>query len=295
AAGRRTSSEAISTLRRPCSVRRLAILAVVVVLPEPCSPTIMIGTGGSALRSIGSPLVPSVWISWSCTSLTTSWPGVTDLISSTPTALALTCSVKACTTSSATSASSRARRTSRNAASTSASVSAPRRVSRSRMPPSRSDSESNISNTFNSGFRRSGLPVRRRKRVNQTTLTPEGASRCRAVASGLKDRSAIGHSRLCRERAERMGGARKSQETGQILSRIGCLREGKRCARLDALDLARLETGREGAAMDAKIWPVPVLAACLLFSVQVPTQVSAQAQDYPNRQVNFVVPFAPGG
>ncbi len=47
--------------------------------------------------------------------------------------------------------------------------------------------------------------------------------------------------------------------------------------------------------MHAKIWPLPVLVACLLFSVQVPTQVSAQAQDYPNRQVNFVVPFAPGG
>src|SRR5215510_15864563 len=46
--------------------------------------------------------------------------------------------------------------------------------------------------------------------------------------------------------------------------------------------------------MYAKMWP---LVACLLFSVQVPTQVSAQssAQDYPNRQVNFVVPFAPGG
>ena len=53
AAGRYTSSEAISTLRRPCSVRRLASLAVVVVLPEPCRPTIMIGTGAGALRSIG--------------------------------------------------------------------------------------------------------------------------------------------------------------------------------------------------------------------------------------------------
>jgi hypothetical protein len=45
AAGRRVSSEAISTLRLSRSVRRLAILAVVVVLPEPCRPTIMIGTG----------------------------------------------------------------------------------------------------------------------------------------------------------------------------------------------------------------------------------------------------------
>ena len=52
AAGRRTSSEAISTLRFCRSVRRLASLAVVVVLPEPCRPTIMMATGGAALRSM---------------------------------------------------------------------------------------------------------------------------------------------------------------------------------------------------------------------------------------------------
>jgi tripartite-type tricarboxylate transporter receptor subunit TctC len=48
--------------------------------------------------------------------------------------------------------------------------------------------------------------------------------------------------------------------------------------------------------MHARTWP-QVLVACLLFSAQVSAQVSTQAlaQDYPNRQVNFVVPFAPGG
>ena len=80
AAGRRVSSEAISTLRRICSVRRLAILAVVVVLPEPCRPTIMIGTGAGALRSIGSAFAPSMATSSSCTILTTIWPGFTDLM-----------------------------------------------------------------------------------------------------------------------------------------------------------------------------------------------------------------------
>jgi len=41
--------------------------------------------------------------------------------------------------------------------------------------------------------------------------------------------------------------------------------------------------------MRLKAWSLPALVACLLFSLQAP------AQDYPNRQVNFVVPFAPGG
>ena len=125
-------------------MRRLAILAVVVVLPEPCRPTIMIGTGAGALRSIGSPCAPSISTSSSWTILTTIWPGVTDLMTSTPTAWSFTLSMKARATSSATSASSSARRTSRSAASTSASVSAPRRVRRSRMLPSRSDRLSNI-------------------------------------------------------------------------------------------------------------------------------------------------------
>src|SRR5919197_776745 len=162
AAGRRTSSDAMRTLRRACSARRLASLAVVVVLPEPCRPTIMIGTGAGALRSTGSPRAPSVSISWSCTIFTTIWPGVTDLMTSTPTAWLFTLSMKARATSSATSASSSARRTSRRAASTSTSVSAPRRVRRSRMPPSLSESESNIVVPATSSFetRPSDAPAR---------------------------------------------------------------------------------------------------------------------------------------
>ncbi len=56
AAGRCTSSEAISTFLRSRVFRRSAIFAAVVVLPEPCSPTSMIATGGVALRSSPSPL-----------------------------------------------------------------------------------------------------------------------------------------------------------------------------------------------------------------------------------------------
>ena len=46
----------------------------------------MIGTGAAALRSIGCASEPSVATSSSCTILTTIWPGVTDLMTSTPTA-----------------------------------------------------------------------------------------------------------------------------------------------------------------------------------------------------------------
>ena len=52
------SSEAISTLRLSRWVRRRASFAVVVVLPEPCRPTIMIATGGTALRSMVWPSEP---------------------------------------------------------------------------------------------------------------------------------------------------------------------------------------------------------------------------------------------
>src|ERR1700680_3010095 len=137
------SSEAIKTLRLSRWVRRRASLAVVVVLPEPCRPTIMIATGGTALRSMLWPSEPSVAISSSWTIFTTIWPGVTDLTTVAAIACSQTFSVTLRTTSSKKSAASRARRPSRIAASTSASVSAPRRVSRSRMPPSFSDRLSN--------------------------------------------------------------------------------------------------------------------------------------------------------
>ncbi len=55
------------------SDRRLAIFAVVVVLPEPCRPTIRIATGGVALRSMGSASEPSISTSTSLTILMTIW------------------------------------------------------------------------------------------------------------------------------------------------------------------------------------------------------------------------------
>jgi hypothetical protein len=54
AAGRCTSSEASNIFLRPRCLRRLAILAAVVVLPEPCNPTSMITTGEASADSCRS-------------------------------------------------------------------------------------------------------------------------------------------------------------------------------------------------------------------------------------------------
>jgi hypothetical protein len=50
------SSEAIRTFLPSRSVSRLAILPEVVVLPEPCRPTIMMDDRAAALRSIATPV-----------------------------------------------------------------------------------------------------------------------------------------------------------------------------------------------------------------------------------------------
>ncbi len=143
AAGRATSSDAISTFLRSRSLSRLASLAVVVVLPEPCSPTIMITAGGLTSRLSSAASEPSVSISASLTILTTIWPGVTERSTSCPTALSVTLSTKSRATGRATSASSKATRTSRIAARTSASLRLPRPRSRSNTLPSRSLNVSN--------------------------------------------------------------------------------------------------------------------------------------------------------
>ena len=65
---------------------------MVVVLPEPCRPTIRITTGGVARRAssgaASSP--PSISTSASLTILTTCWPGVTERSTCWPTAFSVT-------------------------------------------------------------------------------------------------------------------------------------------------------------------------------------------------------------
>ncbi len=124
--------------------KRRASLAVVVVLPEPCKPTIRIGTGGVARKSMGTASLPKTRTSSSLTILMTCWPGVMERVTSEPVARVRTCSTKARTTSRDTSASIKARRISRKVALTSASLSAPRPVIFLNILPRRSLRLSNI-------------------------------------------------------------------------------------------------------------------------------------------------------
>ena len=67
------------------SLSRFASFAVVVVLPEPCRPTIRIGAGGLSMRrpsALASPASTRTSSSW--TILTTCWPGVTDFVTAWP-------------------------------------------------------------------------------------------------------------------------------------------------------------------------------------------------------------------
>ena len=205
AAGRRTSSEAIRTRFFSLVFSRRAILAVVVVLPEPCRPTMRIGTGGTAIRLSGDsfasspspPLSISTRASW--TILTTCWPGVTERKTSEPTARWRTLSMNDLTTGNATSASSSATRTSRSAALTSPSLSDPRLRRRSKISPKRPLSPSNIVHFL--------LPSRQSRRDTQNAPVRETrglagtrghATRLLLYLSGREPRRALP---VCQRRA----------------------------------------------------------------------------------------------
>ena len=125
------------------SLIHLAILAAVVVLPEPCRPTSMI-TAGRPLNSRSVVVPPSNSTSSSWTILVTICAGVTEVNTSSPRARSRTLATNFVTTSTATSASSSASRISRIAVSTWYSVRcpSPRKVLVTR--PRRSCSASNM-------------------------------------------------------------------------------------------------------------------------------------------------------
>src|SRR5262249_20491890 len=266
-------------------------------LPEPCRPTIMIGTGAGALRSIGSPRVPRVSISWSCTIFTTIWPGVTDLMTSTPTAWVFTLSMKARATSSATSASSKARRTSRSAASTSASVSAPRRVRRSRMPPSLSESESNIV-PLSCGLVLRDAPSGRSSGSRLTKHLRRPRAHCAVGRWPPASRAGrrVAFRLLARARGTYGCGGPKSR-TANFVGFFSCVPAAAYSpVRLPLVSIGELASGRLATGGSPMQIMRVLLIALGLVGVSADRTVSQpSAADYPNRQVNLIVPFAPGG
>jgi hypothetical protein len=65
-------------------------LQVVVVLPEPCRPTIMIATGGHCVEVDGLAVGAERGDQFVMTIFTTIWPGVTDLTTVAPIACSRT-------------------------------------------------------------------------------------------------------------------------------------------------------------------------------------------------------------
>ncbi len=122
AAGRYTSPDTVSTFFLRFSIRCLASLAVVVVLPAPCRPAIRITAGGWAARLMSDTPSPMVAASSRLTMPTSAWPGLSEPSTSWPSAFSFTRATKSRTTGSATSASSSAMRTSRSMSCTLLSV-----------------------------------------------------------------------------------------------------------------------------------------------------------------------------
>ena len=147
AAGRRRSAATISGLWE-ARFSRLASLPVVVVLPEPLSPTIRTTEGGLGAGSRRLMPPPRTAVSSSLVIFTTCWPGVRLLSTSSPSDRSRILPTKLRATRKFTSASRRAMRTSRRAASTSFSVRRPLLPRPRNTPFSFSDSVSNISYPF---------------------------------------------------------------------------------------------------------------------------------------------------
>jgi len=123
AAGRYTSVETTSG-RCPCCESHFASFPVVVVLPDPCNPTIIHTEGGREAK-IGLACLPSIAASSSRTTLTTCWSGESCSITSLPMAFARMFASNSSATPTFTSPSSNASRISASAVSRCSSVSLP--------------------------------------------------------------------------------------------------------------------------------------------------------------------------
>src|SRR5262249_19173938 len=133
----------------------------------------------------------------------------------------------------------------------------------------------------------------RNRKSRQTPMAPEGASRCRAVTSGLM--GPVGGQAVhvsCESGRNLWIGPTRAKKNG---GNNGC------ASPLDAYRTMRVPLGssthhRRGPQMRSRPTLLAGFAACLACSfAQAQPQAPAQAQDYPNRPVTIVVPYAAGG
>src|SRR5262249_28406893 len=131
-------------------------------------------------------------------------------------------------------------------------------------------------------------------RTYQTPTAPEGALRCRAVASGLQGRSAGCISAL--DESARNLWMRRPEVKNAAL-RASCVSAAGysplRLPLLSQRELASCPPTMEGPPMEIPRVLFIAVPAIGVAADRPGAQPSPAV--YPNRQVNFVGPFAPGG
>src|SRR5262249_4430360 len=130
----------------------------------------------------------------------------------------------------------------------------------------------------------------------QTPTAPEGALRCRAVASGLPGRSAGCISALG-ESARNLWMRRPEVKNAELCRIFSCVPAAAYSpVRLPLLSIDGLASSRSATGgSPMQITRVLLIALGLVGVSADRTWSQPSAADYPNRQVNLIVPFAPGG
>src|SRR5262249_12619823 len=133
-----------------------------------------------------------------------------------------------------------------------------------------------------------------RTRAYQTPAAPEGALRCRAVASGLPGRSAGCISALG-ESARNLWMRRPEVKNTELCPVFSCVPAAAYSpVRLPLLLIGELASGRSATGgSPMQIMRVLLIAVGLVGVCADPAWSQPSAADYPNRQVNLIVPFAP--
>src|SRR5262249_8047413 len=120
------------------------------------------------------------------------------------------------------------------------------------------------------------------------TFAPEGASRCRAVASGLLDRSAISIAALCKS-ARKLGMRPREVKDAGICGAPRRRRAAYRPIAVPLLSTPEREAANRPGRHGRKAMRMRIALMGVAFTAAAVGGLSAQerGEDYPTRQVNF--------